>query len=116
MPLQQAITQIAAGGTNENLLAGSQFEYLPRPAMLEIGLVCTTAGSANGDCVADINIGAGIVAENVPILLRTTGVVIPDDIYLQEAGSAGARLKIRVRNTAGAARDIQHYVRMTWLR
>jgi len=119
MPLVQNIVSVGASSTVENLLSGVQFEYLPRPCMLEIA-IAQLSGSF-GDVTVDISVGdTGLLAENIPIVVKasTAGnqLKIPDDIYMQEAAPAGARLKIRARNSTGGAISVHTLIRITWLR
>jgi len=58
MPVIQNSVSIAANTTNDNVIQGSQFEFLPYNAQLEFGLV----GSATG-LVADVYSGQDTVAE-----------------------------------------------------
>lgn len=111
MPLVQSSVSIAAASVNDNVLAGSQFEYLPYNAALEIGL----NGDANGgDLRVDVYSGQDVLLENAPMSTQNRVPVYPDDFQLTDAAMAGERIKIRVRNTnAGAARSIFFSVRIT---
>lgn len=115
MPLMQTRVSVPASSTVENVLSGLQFEYLPRPSMLEIALV---AASGNpGDLTVDVSIGdVGLLAENVPVGKISSVVTIPDDLYINEAAPAGSRLKIRARNSTGGAIILTAWVRVTFLR
>ena len=111
MPVIQGTTSVAAASVNDNVLAGSQFEFLPFNASLEFGL----AGDANGaDLRVDVYSGADVLMENAPMSAQNRLPVYPDDYTLTDVAAAGERLKIRVRNTnAGAARSINFAVRIT---
>jgi hypothetical protein len=114
MPVVNQRTTIAAGATNENTIAGSAFEYLPRPCLVEIGVV-QIDGAASALCFADISSGADILAENMPLTLRAGGILMQDDVTLEDQANAGDRLKIRVRNADVAARIVQTFVRISYI-
>lgn len=110
MPLIQGSNSIAAGGVNDNVLTGNQFEFLPYDAFLEFGL----AGDANGaDLRVDVYSGPDVLLENAPMSVQNRIPIYPDDYNLNDAAAAGERLKIRVRNVGGAASTLFHAVRIT---
>lgn len=111
MPVIQGSTSVALSSVNDNVLTGSQFEYLPFNAMLQFGL----NGDANGaDMRVDVYSGQDILMENSPLNTRNAFPILPDDYILDDVAAAGERLKIRVRNTsAAAARTIFWSVRIT---
>lgn len=111
MPLIQGSTSVALSSVNDNLLANSQFEYLPYDALVEFGL----AGDANAaDMRLDVFSGQDILAEQMTPNAQNRIPVYPDDFILQDVAAAGERLKIRARNTsAAAARVINFSVRIT---
>lgn len=108
MPVIQKEVSVAANATVDNLITGSSFEFLRRNSIVSIGL----SGSATGLVVA-IQSGSDIVLEEAPILVKTTMPTIPDDMYYNDAGVAGDRLVIRVRNTTGGALTIRAVVQIT---
>lgn len=110
MPVIQGSTSIAAASVNDNILTGSQWEYLPFNARIEFGL----NGDANGaDLRVDVFSGTDIVLEGAPMSAQNRIPLYPDDFQLTDFAMAGERLKIRVRNTnAGAARTIFFSVRI----
>lgn len=98
MPLIQQAFDVAAGATVENLLAGSTFEFLPYDAILDIAIV------EDGNARARVTVHSGadvLMEEGVPSQANRVPVN-PDDFNLHDVIEAGARLKIRVRNTDGA--------------
>ena len=108
MPVIQKEVSIAANSANENILAGSAFEFLRRNSIVSIGLT----GDATG-LVANIQSGADIVLEESPLEVKTSFPVIPDEMYYNDVGVAGDRLVIRVRNTTGAPIDVRAIVQVT---
>ncbi len=108
MPVIQNTVSVAANATNENIIAGSQFEYLPFNALVEFGLVGSAAG-----LVADIYSGADIVAESYALSTANRFPVYPDDFPLNDVAAGGDRLKVRVRNTTAGALTCFYSVRIT---
>lgn len=111
MPLIQGSASIALSSVNDNVLANSQYEFLPFDAMLEFGL----NGDANGaDLRVDVYSGTDVLLENAPMSVQNRIPVYPDDYNLSDAAAAGERIKVRVRNTsAAAARTIFFAVKIT---
>lgn len=101
MPVIQGSVSVAANAVNDNVLTGSQFEYLPYNAKIDFGLV----GSATG-LLADVFSGQDIVAESFAPPTTNRFPVNPDDFTLSDVAAAGERLKVRVRNTTGGALTI----------
>lgn len=98
MPQIQNSVSIAANSVNDNVIAGSQFEFLPYNARLDFGLV----GSATGILV-DVYSGADALCEQMAISTANRFPINPDDYTLKDVAMAGERIKIRARNTTGGA-------------
>jgi hypothetical protein len=96
MPVIQNSVIILANAVNDNVLAGSQFEYLPYNAKIDFGLV----GSAVG-LLLDVYSGQDIVAESFAPPATNRSPVNPDDFTLSDVARAGERVKVRARNTTG---------------
>lgn len=111
MPMISGQTSIAASAANDNVLSGSQFEFLPFNAYLEFGL----NGDANGaDLRLDVYSGQDVLLENAPANAVAVMPVYPDHFMLNDVAAAGERIKIRVRNTSAAgARSLYWTVRIT---
>lgn len=98
MPLIQNQVVIGIGAVNDNVIAGSQFEFLPYNAALRFAI----NGSAAG-LVADIYSGQDVIAEQMGINALNRVPIAPDDFLLGDVAGAGERIKLRIRNpTAGA--------------
>lgn len=108
MPVIQNSVTIAANTTNDNVIQGSQFEFLPFNAQLEFGL----NGSAAG-LVADVYSGSDTVAERYALNTTNRFPVYPDDYNLTDVAAAGERVKVRVANTTGGALTLFYSVRVT---
>lgn len=98
MPLIQSSAVIALGAVNDNLLQGSQFEFLPYDASLRFAL----NGSATG-LVADVYSGQDVLSEQMGINSLNRVPINPDDFLLSDVAAAGERIKIRVRNPTGGS-------------
>lgn len=111
MPSIQDQVSVALSSVNNNVLEGSQFEFLPFDAFLEFGL----NGDANGgDLRIDVYSGSDVLAENLIPSVQNRTPVYPDDFPLTDVAAAGERIKIRVRNvSAAAARTLFFNLRIT---
>lgn len=99
MPLIQSSISIAASpAVNDNVIQGSQFEFLPYNASIRFAL----NGSAAG-LVADVYSGQDVLAEQMAINALNRIPINPDDFLLSDVASAGERIKVRVRNTTAGA-------------
>jgi len=98
MPVIQGSVSVAANSTNDNVLSGSQYEFLPWNAVLEFGL----AASANG-LNADVFSGQDVLAESMLLSAANHIPIYPDDFTLNDVAAAGERIKVRLRNTTGGA-------------
>lgn len=109
MPSIQNRVSIPAGGVIDNVLAGSQYEFLPYDAGLEFAVV----GDANAaDLRVDVYSGQDVLMENAEPSALNRMPVYPDDFGLTDVAAAGDRLKIRARNTAAAGRTLYYSVRI----
>jgi hypothetical protein len=109
MPMIMNSQSIAGVSVNDNLLSGSQWEFLPYNARLEFGLM----GDANGaDLRVDVYSGTDVILEGAPMGAQNRMPIYPDDFQLTDFAAAGERLKIRVRNVNAAARVIFYVVRI----
>jgi hypothetical protein len=104
----QVTGSVAANSVNDNVITGSQFEYLPYNASLEFGLV----GSATG-LQADAYSGQDILCESMSISTQNRFPVYPDDYTLTDVAAAGERVKVRIRNTTGGALTYFVAIRVT---
>lgn len=111
MPVIQDQVSVAASSVVDNVLTGSQYEFLPDDSSIEFGLV----GDANAaDLRLDVFSGSDTLAENMQPSAQNRIPVFPDDFTLTDVAVAGERLKVRVRNVnAGAARVLFFSVRIT---
>ena len=108
MPMIQVTGSVAANATNDNVITGSQFEYLPYNCSLEFGLV----GSATG-LQADAYSGSDVLCESMAISTQNRFPVYPDDYTLTDVAAAGERVKVRIKNTTGGALTYFVAIRIT---
>lgn len=111
MPTIQNSISVAAASVNDNVLSGSQYEFLPYDANLEFGIV----GDANAaDLAIDVYSGQDVLAEGLQPSAQNRTPVYPEDFTLTDVAAAGERIKLRVRNINGAAaRTLFYSVRIT---
>ena|SRR3990172_12604212 len=108
MPVIQGATVVLANSVNDNILAGSQFEFLPYNAKIDFGLVASATG-----LVLDVYSGQDALCENMAPSLANRFPINPDDFTLTDVAGAGERLKVRVRNTTGGNLTLFHSVIVT---
>lgn len=110
MPAIQNRVSVPLSGVVDNVLAGSQFEFLPYDAELEFAV----NGDANAaDLRVDVYSGQDVLLENAEPSAQNRMPVYPDDFSLTDVAAAGERIKIRVRNlSAAAARTLFFSVRV----
>lgn len=107
MPVIQQSISVGANTSVDNVLAGSQFEFLPYDASLMFGV----SGSANG-LIVDVYSGQDVLAETMAIGATNRIPVMPDDFTLSDVAGAGERIKVRVRNTTAGAVTFFYSVRI----
>lgn len=108
MPTIRVSNSIPANSTNDNVLQGSQFEFLPFNALLEFAV----NGSAAGLFV-DVYSGSDALIESGAVNSLNRFGVYPDDFDLNDVAAAGERIKVRVRNTTAGALTAFTTVRIT---
>ena len=96
---------IAANATNDNILAGSTFEFAQMDQRVSIGVTQSATG-----LVTTIISGSDIVLEESPPPIKAGYPVIPDEMFFSDVMAKGDRLTIRVRNTTAGALTIRALV------
>jgi len=107
MPLIQASVSVAANAVVDNVLTGSQFEFLPYDASLNFGITASATG-----LVCDVYSGQDALAEAMSPSTVNRFPINPDDFNLQDVAGAGERIKVRVRNTTGGALTLFYAVQI----
>ncbi|MDE2215516.1 MAG: hypothetical protein KGJ95_10525 [Candidatus Omnitrophica bacterium] len=108
MPVIQGSVSVSASSVVDNVITGSQFEFLPYNAHLDFGLV----GSATG-LVCDVYTGQHTITEALAPSTQNRVPVYPDDFTLQDVAGAGERVKIRVRNTTAGTLTLFYTMKIT---
>jgi len=108
MALIQSSVSVAANAVNDNVITGSQWEFLPFNAHLLFGLVQSATG-----LVLDVFTGQDALVEAMIPVIKATAPIFPDDFTLEDVAGAGERIKIRVRNITGGALTLFFTVRIT---
>lgn len=109
MPQFQFTSALLANGTAQPL-TGWQYEYVPWPFFVEIGLNATTA-----NVKATVTSGSDTLMEESTLQGGATAGVIPSPLnvpYLNDYGAAGDRLKINLRETGGAVATVNGIVKL----
>lgn len=88
---------IAAGASNDNIFAGSAFEYARGNQVLSLGVAAAATG-----CFATLQSGGDIVAEEFAPPILTRYPIIPDEMFFNDVMGPMDRLVLRVRNPTGA--------------
>lgn len=112
MPTIKVTSTLAANGV-ANPLAGSQYEYLPFPALVEAAILADAGDAINADFFS----GSDVVMQNSPLdtLAVATPIRYPDDFQIQDVAGAGERLGITLRDTSGVGGTARTVVRITRL-
>lgn len=108
MPVIQSSVSVGANDVVDNVITGSQFEFLPYNAHLDFGLTQSATG-----LVCDVYTGQHTITESLAPSLQNRVPVYPDDFPLQDVAGAGERVKIRVRNTTGGALTLYYTMKIT---
>lgn len=107
MPFLQGSQSVAANATVENLITGSQFEFAPYAAQIEVALLASASG-----LVADVSTGQDVVAEAIAVNPANRFPLLPDDYHIVDVVAPGERIKIRVRNTTAGAITVNWALRI----
>jgi hypothetical protein len=103
--------RIALGASSTaSALADDQFEYLPYNALVQFALSADATG-----VLMTIFSGGDLLMDEGPVPIGTINVFpkFPDDYHLEDVAAGGERLKIRLRDTSGAARVVMVGVRIS---
>jgi len=96
---------VAIGGQVANVLAGSQFEFLARPSVVQV--FATQDPADLGEI--EVFFGQELQLPQSPVGVATAAGVgpnVPDDEIVNDIGAPGDRLVVRLVETGGAATAI----------
>lgn len=108
MPTITDRRSVAANAAVQNVLAGSQFEFVPWNATVEFGLVASAVGLN-----ASVSSGQDILQQDQEVSAANRLPIYPDDFILTDVVAAGERLVVGYRNTTGAAINAFTVVKIT---
>ncbi len=111
MPLLSRTDSIGANGFNANIWTGTQFEFAPYNALLELGVM----GSATGLQVTFAT-GADVLAiDQAVTVVRAANQypIYPDDFTINDVVAAGERIVQALRNTTAGALSQFSSIRIT---
>lgn len=112
MPTIRVSSVVPAGGTVANVLAGSQFEFLGRPSIVQVFAVQDTTELGE----IEIFFGQELQLPQSPVtqVVATTGPNVPDDEIVNDIGAPGDRLVVRLTETGGlAVANVRTMVKIT---
>lgn len=92
------VATLTAGLVIPNMLTGSAFEYVMRPARVAIGLV---TDATSGLVTARITFGSTVEVESAAIPAWPSagrGPIIPDDIMIRGVALGGNRIVVQITN------------------
>ena len=109
MPMILREVSIAANTTNENIIAGSAFEFARGRGVLSVGITAAATG-----LVANLQAGADIIAEAFPVPIATRYPIVPDEFYFTDVVEQGDRIVERVQNTTGGALVVRSITQLSF--
>jgi len=112
--IRRRTTFLGVAGLKANPLVGSQYEYLPFNALVEVAILAESAGAAVVE--ATLFSGTDILLEDAPIQVGAVGTAnpkYPDDYDVRDVGAQGERIGLTLRNTAAVAADVVTVVKIT---
>jgi len=107
VPIIQNLTGIALSTTNDNILAGNQYEFAPFTGVVEVGL-CQEASA--GTLEVDITVGSELVCTRYRPAIISAFPVYPDH-FIRFGVLKSDRIVIKVRETVGTQADLYWQVR-----
>jgi len=105
MPTQKFITTMAGNEVVQNVLAGSQFEFVGVPTQIQIYAVTDPADGV------DMEVFFGQELEMTPSRAdvapaAATGPIVPDNLLLDDIAMPGDRVTVRLTEALGLAATI----------
>lgn len=110
MPTIRRTTVLAANAT-ANPLQGSQYEYLPFDAYVEMAVLAIAPSVAQ----ASVYSGSDVLLQNEEIdgLALADPILYPDHYDIADVAQAGERLGVTVTDISGAGTTVRTVVRVT---
>jgi len=112
MPLIKTLDIDVGTAVTINPWQGSQYEFLPFDAEIEVALLADAAADTFDGSVFS---GSDVLLQNSQIdnLAITVPITYPDDYSLDDAALAGERLGCALANTTGGIATVRTAVRIT---
>jgi len=108
MPVIQRTTPLAIGAIDQNVLAGSAFEFARTQQIVSIAVVSDLVS-----VFCNIQSGSDIVLEETELVTKVGFPIIPDEFFYNDVAVQGDRLVIRVRNANAGAVVVRTIVQVT---
>lgn len=108
--IQRAVT-LAAGEQNDNVLAGSAFEFARTNSLMQAGVNASGVGA-----FVTIQSGSDIVLEESEAVNIGAFPKIPDEMYYTDVAAQGDRLVVKIRNPTAGSIIFRVIVQLTQLR
>lgn len=105
MPTIRVSSVVPIGGSVPNVLAGSQFEFLARPSVVQVFAAQDPADLAE----MEVFFGQELQLPQAPVQYAPVageGPVVPNDEVVNDIGAPGDRLVVRLVETSGVATAI----------
>lgn len=97
---------LAAGGQNDNIFAGSYIEFMPNDGILQFGLTSDLAAANSDDMVLDVLCGTDLIASSFNPPASAAPPIYPDHFLLSCPAPAGVRIIAKARNKNAAAKNL----------
>ena len=101
MPVFTHTESLIAAGVNNNIMAGSKFEFLPRNGVVRIYAAQDISANSNVDL--DFTLGNVVIGDNLApnYVTASTGPDRNTDLLATGVAAAGDRIQIRAQETDG---------------
>jgi len=111
MPLIKTLNQGVADGSTTTPWQGSQYEYLPFNAFIQVALLADAGDTFLGSVFS----GSDVLLQSSQIdnLALATPITFPDDYSLDDTALFQERLGCQLVNNTGAVADVRTAVRIT---
>lgn len=111
MPTARFANALAINGVVENIIAGSQFEFLGRPSRVQVYSVSDIDDVIN----LEVFFGQELQATPAPVprVADGTGPTVPDDLIVDDIGAPGDRLVLRLTNTLAVVANTRTMIVIT---
>jgi len=117
MPVFKFAERLAANAVNNNIMAGSKFEFLPRNGVVRVYAVQDPPAGVENINI-DFTLGNVVIGDDLPCNFTATEAVGPDrntDLLATGVAAAGDRIQIRAQETGGLLQDYRVLVEINEL-